>query len=84
MRYGPGYADLPEAFLNLDILLDHHGDDTLNAIWTEVWRWATEPRRLHRAYTVDYLATILRLAIPDPRAVDLSHVPAGTGPEPPP
>lgn len=60
VRYGAAYADLPEAFLNLDILLDHHGDDALRALWTEVSRWAAEPRRLHRAYTVDYLADLIR------------------------
>jgi hypothetical protein len=56
VRYGPDYVDLPEAFLNLDVLLDRHGEDTLEALWNEVERWATEPRRLHRSYTVDYLA----------------------------
>jgi hypothetical protein len=63
VRYGPDYADLPEEFLNLDVLLDRHGDDTLQALWNEVERWATEPRRLHRSYTVDYLARLL----PTPR-----------------
>lgn len=47
VRYGAAYADLPEAFLNLDVLLDQHGDDALDAIWTEVTRWAAKPRRLH-------------------------------------
>jgi hypothetical protein len=47
VRYGPAYADLPEAFLNLDILLDQHGDGALDALWTEITRWAAEPR-LHR------------------------------------
>lgn len=47
VRYGAAYADLPEAFFNLDILLDQHGDHTLAALWAEVTRWATEPR-LHR------------------------------------
>jgi len=66
VRYGPAYADLPEAFLNLDVLLDHHGDDALKALWTEVHRWAIEPRRLHRAYTADYLAGLLpKAGIPD-------------------
>lgn len=65
VRYGPAYADLPEAFLNLDILLDHHGDDALDAIWTETTRWAAEPRRLHRTYTVDYLADLIRTPAPD-------------------
>ena len=60
IRYGPAYADLPEALLNLDVLLDEHGDEALDAIWTEVTRWAIEPQRLHRAYTVDYLADIIR------------------------
>ncbi|MGH3430416.1 MAG: hypothetical protein ACRDQZ_23085, partial [Mycobacteriales bacterium] len=59
VRYGPAYADLPEAFLSLDALLNCHGDDALDAIWAEVRRWAAEPRRLHRAYTVDYLAALL-------------------------
>jgi hypothetical protein len=59
VRYGADYADLPEAFLNLDVLLEHHGDDALAAIWAEVQRWAAEPRRLHRSYTVDYLASLL-------------------------
>lgn len=59
VRYGPAYADLPEAFLNLNDLLDHYGDDALDAIWAETTRWAVEPRRLHRAYTVDYLADLI-------------------------
>lgn len=59
VRHGD-YADLPEAFLNLDILLDHHGDDALNALWAEASRWATEPRRLHRSYTTDYLHKVIR------------------------
>jgi len=59
VRYGQTYADLPEALLNLDVLLDHYGDDALNALWAEVQRWAAEPRRLHRSYTVDYLADLL-------------------------
>lgn len=58
IRYGAAYADLPEAFLDLDVLLDHYGDDALDAIWAEVQRWAIEPLRLHRAYTVDYLASL--------------------------
>ncbi len=62
VRYGTDYADLPQAFLDLDVLLDHHGDDALDAIWTEIQRWATEPRRLHRSYTVDYLARLLPTA----------------------
>ena len=66
VRYGAAYADLPEAFLNLDVLLDQHGDDALDAIWTEVTRWATEPRRLHRSYTVDYLADLIRTPANDP------------------
>jgi hypothetical protein len=66
VRYGPAYADLPEAFLDLDILLDQHGDDALDAIWTEITRWATEPRRLHRAYTVDYLADLIRTPAHNP------------------
>jgi hypothetical protein len=53
------YADLPEAFLNLDILLSQHGDRVLDVIWAEVTRWAAEPRRLHRGYTIDYLANLL-------------------------
>ena len=59
VRYGASYADLPEAFLNLDILLDQHGDTALDALWTEITRWATEPRRLHRAYTVDHLSDLI-------------------------
>lgn len=58
VRYGTDYADLPEAFLNLDILLNHHGNDALDALWAEVCRWAAEPRRLHRTYTADYLANL--------------------------
>ncbi|MFE9328771.1 hypothetical protein ACIHDR_47830 [Nocardia sp. NPDC052278] len=58
VRYGASYADLPEAFLNLDVLLDEHGADALDPIWAEVSRWACEPQRLHRSYTVDYLASL--------------------------
>jgi hypothetical protein len=63
VRYGPAYADLPEAFLDLDLLLDQYGDD---ALWTEITRWATEPRRLHRSYTVDYLADLIHTPAPAP------------------
>ncbi len=59
VRYGTSYADLPEEFFDLDVLLDHYGDAALDAIWAEVQRWAIEPRRLHRSYTVDYLAALL-------------------------
>ncbi|WP_062204393.1 hypothetical protein [Streptomyces sp. NBRC 109706] len=62
VRYGPDYADLPEAFLNLDRLLDDHGEDALTVLWAEACRWAAEPRRLHRSYTVDHLAHLLRRA----------------------
>ncbi|GAA1992646.1 hypothetical protein [Amycolatopsis minnesotensis] len=66
VRYGAAYADLPEAFLNLEVLLDQHGDNALDAIWTEVTRWTAEPRRLHRSYTVDYLANLIRTPASDP------------------
>lgn len=56
------YADLPEAFLNLDILLSQHGDQVLDIIWAEVIRWAAEPSRLHRGYTVAYLTSLLSQA----------------------
>jgi len=79
VRYGKDYTDLPEAFLNLDVLLDRHGEDALDAIWTEVQRWAAEPRRLHRSYTVDYLARLLPTA-KIPLKPDSRHRPA---PEPP-
>lgn len=62
VRYGRAYADLSEAFLNLDILLDQYGNDALEAIWAEVTRWAHEPGRLHRSYTVDYLADLVHAA----------------------
>ncbi len=57
------YADLPDLFLNLDTLLDTHGDTVLDVLWTEVTRWAREPRRLHRTYTTDYLHDLLNTAI---------------------
>jgi hypothetical protein len=57
------YADLPEAFLNLDILLSQHGDQVLDAIWAEVTRWAAQPRRLHRGYTIAYLTGLLSQAL---------------------
>lgn len=66
VRYGAAYADLPEAFLDLDILLNNHGNDALDALWAETSRWATEPRRLHRAYNVDYLANLISNAVTNP------------------
>ncbi|MFF0467536.1 hypothetical protein ACFYPX_08955 [Micromonospora zamorensis] len=65
------YADLPELFLNLDVLLAEHGEQVLDTLWTEVSRWATEPRRLHRSYTVEYFAALMgdQLRVrPAPRA----------------
>ncbi|MFJ8690968.1 hypothetical protein [Micromonospora wenchangensis] len=58
------YADLPELFLNLDVLLAEHGDEVLDTLWDEVSRWATEPRRLHRSYTVDCFAPCSATACP--------------------
>jgi hypothetical protein len=58
------YADLPKLFLDLNVLLADHGEQVLEAIWAEVTRWAAEPRRLHRSYSVDYLNAILPTAIP--------------------
>jgi hypothetical protein len=58
------YADLPAHFLDLNTLLAEHGDQVLQAIWAEVTRWATQPRRLHRSYTVDHLNAILATAQP--------------------
>ncbi len=58
------YADLPELFLNLDVLLAQHGEQILELIWTEVTRWATEPRRLHRTYTIDYITALLDAGLP--------------------
>lgn len=65
------YADLPELFLNLDVLLAEHGEQVLDTLWTEVSRWATEPRRLHRCYTVEYFSALMgdQLRVrPAPRA----------------
>lgn len=53
------YAELPELFLNLNVLLDAHGEQVLDRLWAEVSRWVAEPRRLHRSYTVDYFAALL-------------------------
>lgn len=55
------YADLPEAFLNLDILLARHGAQVLDAIWVEVTRWAAEPRRLQLRLQREALAKQLIL-----------------------
>ncbi|MFF4991498.1 hypothetical protein ACFY19_30245 [Streptosporangium saharense] len=53
------YADLPPLFLDLNVLLDSYGEDILHTVWAEIIRWAAEPRRLHRSYTVDYLRALL-------------------------
>jgi len=58
------YAGLPEAFLNLDILLAEYGEGILDVIWTEVTRWAAEPRRLHRTYTIGYIISLIQAGIP--------------------
>ncbi|WP_223199393.1 hypothetical protein [Solihabitans fulvus] len=77
VRYGKNYTDLPEAFLNLDLLLDRHGEDALDAIWSEAQLWAREPRRLHRSYTVDYLARLLPTAAIPVQAAPLAATRAG-------
>lgn len=62
------YAELPPLFLDLDVLLAEHGDDVLAALWDETRRWAADPRRLHRSYTVGHLESLLNAAtIPAPR-----------------
>lgn len=57
------YADLPESFLNLDVLLARHGEAVLDVIWAEAARWAAEPRRLHRGYAIAYLTSLLGQAL---------------------
>jgi len=57
------YADLPELFLNLDVLLAEHGEEILEVVWAEVTRWAAEPRRLHRTYTTDYISSLLHTGL---------------------
>ncbi len=59
VNYDDAYPDLPSGFLDLNTLLDEHGEDVLSVIWSEVVRWAAEPRRLHRNYTVDHFAGLL-------------------------
>jgi hypothetical protein len=58
------YADLPEQFLNLDILLDQHGEQVLELLWAEATRWVREPRRLHRAYTVGHITALISAGLP--------------------
>lgn len=53
------YADVPALFLDLNLLLDTYGEAVLDVLWAEVTRWAAEPRRLHRSYTVDYLRSLI-------------------------
>ena len=62
VTYGREYADLPEALMNLDLLLEQYGEAALEALWGEVTRWANDPQRLHRAYTADHLAALLPAA----------------------
>ncbi|MBT8228125.1 MAG: hypothetical protein HKP61_18610 [Dactylosporangium sp.] len=63
VRHG-AYADLPDLFLDLNTLIRRHGTDILTTLWDEVCRWAAEPRRLHRHYSVDHLAEIIHSAQP--------------------
>lgn len=64
VRHG-AYADLPDIFLDLDALLTQHGEAILDVIWAEVTRWAEDPARLHRSYSVDYLRGLLATALTD-------------------
>lgn len=66
VRHG-AYAELPPLFLDLDVLLAEHGEPVLRALWDEVRRWAGDPRRLHRSYTVEYLQSLIAQGIPTPR-----------------
>jgi hypothetical protein len=61
VRHG-AYADLPRSYLDLDLLLADHGEQTLEILWNEIHTWAREPRRLHRSYTLDYLHALLATA----------------------
>lgn len=69
VRHG-AYAELPSLFLDLDVLLAEHGEPVLRALWDEVRRWADDPRRLHRSYTVEYLQSLINAAIPTQRQGD--------------
>jgi hypothetical protein len=61
VRHG-AYADLPRSYLDLDLLLAEYGEHALDVLWDEVRRWAREPGRLHRSYTLDYLHGVLTAA----------------------
>lgn len=52
------YGGVPLCFLDVEPLLEDNSL-RLEALWNEASRWAVEPRRLHRSYSVDYFIQLL-------------------------
>ena len=54
------YAYLPESFLNLVKFEEEFGQHGIDKLWEEAVSWVSDPKRLFRNYTAEYILQILR------------------------
>lgn len=55
-----GTYDMPEGFLNLVEFKKQYGDKGLEKLWEEAKNWTSDPKKLFRNYSAEYLTYILR------------------------
>ncbi len=55
-----GTYDMPEGFLNLVEFKKQYGEQGLEKLWAEVKNWTSDPKKLFRNYSAEYLTYVLR------------------------
>lgn len=54
------YDYLPQSFLNLVEFKEQYGDKGVTTLWNEVNSWTSDPKKLFRNYSSEYIAQLLR------------------------
>jgi hypothetical protein len=54
------YGYLPDGFLNLVEFKKEYGKKGIDALWEEVNNWVTDPKKVFRNYSAEYLLSVLR------------------------
>ena len=54
------YEYLPQSFLNLVEFKEQYGNEGVTTLWNEVHSWTSDPKKLFRNYSSEYIAQLLR------------------------
>ena len=50
----------PQSFLNLMEFKEQYGNEGITTLWNEVHSWTSDPKKLFRNYSSEYIAQLLR------------------------